>query len=94
MAMHPKLQPNKFETHAPFEEIQFFSDNDIYGKGVAFYNDRFLDPSTGVNFEKSATYFESPLAAQRMATLLPHAKVIVLLRDPLQRALSWYHVRF
>ncbi|VDL19680.1 unnamed protein product [Hymenolepis diminuta] len=91
MAMHPKLQPNKFETHAPFEEIQFFSDNDIYSKGVAFYNDRFLDPSNGLNFEKSATYFESPLAAQRMATLLPHAKVIVLLRDPLQRALSWYH---
>ncbi|KAM7542990.1 hypothetical protein Aperf_G00000006570 [Anoplocephala perfoliata] len=90
MSMHPKLQPNRFEIQPPYEEIQFFSDSSIYNKGVAFYNSLFLDPSTGLNFEKSATYFESPLAAQRMATLLPHAKVIILLRDPMQRAFSWY----
>lgn len=94
MAIHPKLQPNKFETQPPYEETQFFSDSSTYSKGVAFYNSLFLDPSTGLNFEKSSTYFESPLAAQRMATLLPKAKVIVLLRDPLQRAFSWYQVRF
>ncbi|KAL5963687.1 Bifunctional heparan sulfate N-deacetylase/N-sulfotransferase 2 [Taenia solium] len=90
MAMHPNLQPNRFLSHPPFEEVQFFSNSTIYSKGVFFYNDQFLSPSTGINFEKSATYFDSPLAVMRMAALLPTAKIIVLLRDPVLRAHSWY----
>lgn len=92
MAMHPNLQPNRFLPHSPFEEVQFFSNSTIYDKGVSFYNGQFLSPSTGINFEKSATYFESPLVVMRMAALLPNAKIIVLLRDPMLRALSWYQV--
>ncbi|VDM30800.1 unnamed protein product [Hydatigera taeniaeformis] len=90
MAMHPNLQPNRFLSHSPYEEVQFFSDSAIYSKGVSFYNNQFLSPSTGINFEKSATYFDSSLAVVRMAALLPNAKIIVLLRDPLLRAHSWY----
>lgn len=90
--MHPNLQPNRFLPHSPFEEVQFFSNSTIYDKGVSFYNGQFLSPSTGINFEKSATYFESPLVVMRMAALLPNAKIIVLLRDPMLRALSWYQV--
>ncbi|KAH9281346.1 Bifunctional heparan sulfate N-deacetylase/N-sulfotransferase 2 [Echinococcus granulosus] len=90
MAMHPNLQPNRFLSHPPYEEVQFFSNSTIYSKGVAFYNDQFYSPVTGINFEKSATYFDSSLAVVRMAALLPKAKIIVLLRDPMLRAHSWY----
>ena len=95
MAMHVNLHPNRFLRHPPYEEVQFFSNSAIYSRGVAYYNDRFAKASTragDINFEKSATYFDSPLAAQRMYALLPNAKVIILLRDPLLRARSWYEV--
>ncbi|KAL5103383.1 Bifunctional heparan sulfate N-deacetylase/N-sulfotransferase 2 [Taenia crassiceps] len=90
MAMHPDLQPNRFLPHPPYEEVQFFSDFTTYSKGVSFYMDQFLSLSTGINFEKSATYFDSSLAVTRMAALLPNVKIIVLLRDPVLRAHSWY----
>ena len=84
MAMHPNLQPNVFLKEAPFEEVQFFSNSDIYKRGVAFYNSQFANLTEGgMYFEKSATYFESPLAALRMSALVPKARIIVLLRDPL-----------
>lgn len=41
--------------------------------------------------EKSTTYIESELAAKRIATMFPSAKIIMLLRNPVERALSNYH---
>jgi hypothetical protein len=41
--------------------------------------------------EKSTSYIEHPLAAQRIAGLLPDAEVFFLLRDPVERAISNYN---
>ena len=43
-------------------------------------------------FEKSAGYFDSDLAPQRIYTLLPHVKLITILVHPARRAYSWYQV--
>ena len=43
-------------------------------------------------FEKSATYFNHPLTPERVHALIPQAKVIILLADPIKRAYSWYQV--
>ena len=54
-------------------------------------------PRAGVRAERALTgeaspyYLYHPLAGPRMAHDLPAAKVIVLLRDPVARALSHYH---
>jgi hypothetical protein len=40
--------------------------------------------------EKSTSYIESKLAAQNIARVFPQAKIIMLLRNPLQRAISNY----
>ena len=45
-------------------------------------------------FEKSATYFTHPLAPSRAAELLPEAKIIIILHDPVIRAYSWYQVSY
>ncbi|MEQ2183690.1 hypothetical protein GOODEAATRI_000576 [Goodea atripinnis] len=45
---------------------------------------------TDYYFEKSANYFDSELAAQRAAALLPKAKIITILINPADRAYSWY----
>ena len=43
-------------------------------------------------FEKSAGYFDSELAPQRIHALLPHVKLICILLNPARRAYSWYQV--
>jgi hypothetical protein len=45
-------------------------------------------------FEKSANYFDAPLAPLRAVSLLPKAKIIIILIDPVKRAYSWYQVCF
>ncbi len=92
MAMHPELVPNKFYKVPPFEEVKFFDDNDVYAKGVAFYMDQFPKIRAGLLFEKTASYFDSPMAPVRMAALVPKAKIIIVLKEPLMRAYSWYQV--
>lgn len=45
-------------------------------------------------FEKSSTYFDSDHAPMRLHSLLPHAKLIIILINPINRAYSWYqHMR-
>lgn len=60
------------------------------------YMDYFPLPSNTSSdyyFEKSANYFDSEVAAQRAAALLPKAKIITILINPADRAYSWYQVR-
>ena len=48
--------------------------------------------SSDYYFEKSANYFDSEVAAERAAALLPKAKIITILINPADRAYSWYQV--
>ena len=45
-----------------------------------------------VVFEKTANYFSHELGPLRVHTLLPRAKIIIILSDPVKRAYSWYQV--
>ena len=93
---HPSVRTNKPTEH--FEEVQFFSSDDVYQKGINWYMELFPYPVSAdgnalLLFEKSATYFESRLAARRASALLPGANIVVILDDPIRRAYSWYQVR-
>jgi hypothetical protein len=48
--------------------------------------------SSTLLFEKTANYFDSVKAPMRVQALLPDAKIIVILNDPVRRAYSWYQV--
>ena len=48
--------------------------------------------SCHVVLEKTANYFNHELAPVRIHTLLPRAKIIIILYDPVKRAYSWYQV--
>lgn len=92
---HPGVRSNAATEH--YEEIQFFSSRSVYKKGVDWYLDLFpypgsVDGSSLLLFEKSATYFDSQLAAKRASALLPGAKIVAILDDPVRRAYSWYQV--
>jgi len=74
-------------------EPKFFLDEAAFARGLADYA-RFFPgkPGARVRGEKSTSYLGSDLAAERIAAAFPKAQVLVLVRDPVERALS--HWRF
>jgi hypothetical protein len=85
---HPDVEMAK-----PFRpEPKFFLDDEQFARGLDYYDRRFFtEDRTRVRGEKSTSYIESEVAVQRIATLLPDAQVIVVVRDPVFRAASNYH---
>jgi hypothetical protein len=73
-------------------EPKFFLVDDLYSEGLASYSERWFAaaPDHGVAGEKSSNYLESRAAAERMAHDLPTVKLVFLLREPADRALSNY----
>jgi Sulfotransferase domain len=53
-----------------------------------FYPD--ADPRARVRCEKSTSYFESDQACKEIASAFPEARIVVVLRDPVDRARSHY----
>lgn len=77
----------------PGAEPHYFSSE--YDRGPAWYASLFdAAPADRIIGEKSADYLAHPLAAERMAAMIPSARLIVQLRDPVQRAYSDYCMLF
>uniref|UniRef100_A0A8C4SDQ9 [heparan sulfate]-glucosamine N-sulfotransferase n=1 Tax=Erpetoichthys calabaricus TaxID=27687 RepID=A0A8C4SDQ9_ERPCA len=91
LTLHPAITSN-FPSPVTFEEIQFFNGQN-YHRGIDWYMEFFPFPSnasTDFMFEKSANYFDTEVVPKRAAALLPHAKIISVLINPVERAYSWY----
>ncbi len=74
------------------KELNFFSLDRIWGKGTHWYENQF-DPSFRVRGESSPSYSKyphRPSVPERMATIVPAVKLIYLVRDPIDRAVSHY----
>jgi len=91
---HPRLLAGTVK------EIHFFDGGldpvwDKYAEGEALYRSYFPLRSTvrkkqALCYEASPDYLFNPVSAERMARLIPDAKIVVLLRDPVERAISHY----
>lgn len=90
LAQHQNLQG------ASRKEIHFFDGGlepevDSYALGVEWYLTQLPKKRPHcLTFESTPLYLFNPLAAQRIGQLLPNAKLIVLLRNPIERAISQY----
>jgi hypothetical protein len=91
LTQHPKI------ITASKKEIHFFDKN--FMKGIKWYRKHF---PLSVRFSKetitgeaSPYYLFHPRVAQRISQTLPNVKIIVLLRNPTERAIShyWHEVR-
>lgn len=71
-------------------EPKFFGDRDLWRRGLAWYESTYFSGCTdvAVHGEKSTSYIESAQAAERAAAMLPRADALVMLRDPVARAIS------
>jgi hypothetical protein len=74
---------------APSKELHFFTDR--FDEGLDWYRYQFRgsDGCAAVG-EATPTYMYDPTAVQRMAALLPDARLIAVLRNPVDRAYSHY----
>ncbi len=78
---HPDIAP------ATAKELQFFSLH--FDRGLDWYQSQF--PNAGVKGEASPYYLYHPLVPARVYQSYPQVKLIVLLRDPVKRAISQYY---
>lgn len=86
LAQHPDVLP-------PFgKEIHYFDLH--YARGDRWYRGRFPYRRRlhggALTLDASPYYLAHPLAPQRAARLLPNVKLVALLRNPIDRALSHY----
>ena len=83
---HPQIiLPNK-------KELEFFNSN--FDKGIDWYLSHFpsiTDSSDFFTGEASPRYIMDPNVAQRIHKLFPKVKLIVLLRNPVERTVSSYY---
>jgi hypothetical protein len=77
------------QVHMPHKEIHFFDRR--FELGVDWYRSRFAgwagQPAIG---EATPTYMYEPAAVERIATILPRARLVAMLRNPVDRAYSHY----
>jgi Sulfotransferase family len=80
--------------YMPDPECHYFSSE--YHRGEEHYRAYFQDMvgSGRLLGEKSADYLAHPDAAQRMAAMLPHARLVVQFRNPIERAYSDYKMLY
>ena len=84
LGAHPRVRPPQRK------EIHFFATHFV--NGLPWYQAQFPPPEPGTWTGEASPYtLYHPLAAERLAATYPHARLIVLLRNPIDRALSHYH---
>ncbi len=73
-------------------EPKFFLVDELWQRGVDYYSTKWFEPLPAgrVLGEKSTNYLESAETAERIHRALPRAKLIFVLRNPIDRAYSNY----
>lgn len=86
LTQHPDILPPSF-----LEEVHYFDMQ--YQRGDAWYLTHFpLRRKGKITCEKSPYYLYHPLVAERVAKYDKNIRLIVVLRDPVQRAYSHYQM--
>lgn len=87
LVQHPKIAP------VLTKEIHYF--DGYFTKGLAWYKAHFplaLRMKGKLTGEATPYYLYHPHAAKRAAELVPNAKLVILLRNPVERAYSHYNM--
>jgi Sulfotransferase domain len=91
-SLHEYLDEHPEISMSREKELHFFVDRKNWGRGLDWYESHF-DASAPVRGESSPGYSAHPLyegVAERMAATIPDAKLVYLVRDPVERIVSHY----
>ena len=76
------------------KEPCFFSDDEVYARGLDWYGDLFAAAGPGDLCGESSTHYTKlptyPQTVERIARHVPHARLIYVMRDPIERLVSQY----
>jgi hypothetical protein len=89
-ALYAYLRRHPQITGPSWKEVSFFDRH--YSRGEAWYRGNFPNAlrARGLVGEASPSYLFHPLAPERVAAMLPEARLIALVRNPVDRAFSHY----
>ena len=90
LIQHPNIK------RAATKEVHYFDRTERLEKGIEWYRSCFPslngeDGRGSITGEATPNYLYEPLVPERMAQVVPYARLIVLLRNPADRAYSHYH---
>jgi hypothetical protein len=90
LTKHPLVEP------AAFKELHYF--DLLFDEGTEWYRQCFPPPKwkdgrRSITGEATPRYLSDPLVPERMARVVPEARLVVLLRNPVDRMYSAYHQR-
>jgi Sulfotransferase domain len=91
--LHPQIHMSDFK------ELDYFVKEKKWNRGLSWYQSKFVADRSSVMIrgESSPNYTKYPAFSgvpERMAQLIPTAKLIYLVRDPVKRVLSHYHHQY
>lgn len=90
-ALHEWLMQQPDVSLPTIKETHYFSHSERHHRGLGWYLRQFQDRgSDAVVGEVDPEYMFSALAASRIRSIIPKARFVFLLRNPLERALSQY----
>jgi len=89
---HPLVEP------AASKELHFFDRSELFHRGAGWYRRCFprsgwKDGRKSITGEATPYYLFDPPVAKRMAQVVPQARLIALLRNPIDRAYSHYQMQ-
>jgi hypothetical protein len=89
--LHHVLSQCAWLSH-PTKETRFFDKH--FERGLHWYRSHYRKADEGRAVgEVAPTYFASPEARERIAHLIPHAKIVCTFRNPVARILSLYRLK-
>jgi hypothetical protein len=91
LSLHPLVEP------AANKELHFFDQPERFNSGAGWYRRCFpqaglKDGRRSITGEATPVYLFDPAVAKRMAVVVPQARLITLLRNPVDRAYSQYQM--
>jgi hypothetical protein len=92
LTRHPLVEP------AARKELHFFDQPELFDNGAGWYRRCFprlgsKDGQRSITGEATPYYLFDPPVAKRMAEIVPKARLIALLRNPVDRAYSHYQMQ-
>jgi len=89
--LHSVLSQCAWLSH-PTKETRFF--DKYFDRGLEWYGSHYKTANGGRAIgEVAPTYFASPKARERIAQLIPLAKIVCTFRDPVERVISMYRLK-
>lgn len=89
--LHSILSQCTWLSH-PTKETRFFDKH--FHRGLAWYGSHYGRVAEGRAIgEVAPTYFASPEARERIARVIPHARVVCTFRNPVDRVISLYRLK-